>query len=399
MKADGLAAGKGVTVAPNVEPRRGGRGAPGRQARSATPADGGRRGALAGPEVCLLALTDGAGEGAAAGPGPQAARRRRPGPNTGGMGAYSPACLSPEAATDVLDRVLGPRGRAGLPRRAFRRDDAHAVGPKVLEFNCRFGDPETQVLVPRMPFRVGTLLHACATGRLAFEAGHAGFDEGAAVTVVSRAGVSGQLRTGLPISNVDAAESIDGVTVFHAGTARDAEGRLVTAAGRVLAVTGTGASLADACNRAYAVSTRSISTGCTSGPTSPPGPPRRRISDDDLLGRCARGVAVGAADHAASRLILEKFDIPHEVRISRRSATRTWSTGMLGPRSSEAWKVDLFDRVVGPPRSGGRRADGAAGDRYSIRDVTADGRERGARDHGSDAGRGSRSRRSASTRP
>ena len=61
-------------------------------------------------------------------------------------------------------------------------------GPKVLEFNCRFGDPETQVLLPRMPYRVGTLLHACATGRLAYEAGHAGFDDGAAVTVVLASG-------------------------------------------------------------------------------------------------------------------------------------------------------------------------------------------------------------------
>ena len=76
-----------------------------------------------------------------------------------------------------------------------------ADGPKVLEFNCRFGDPETQVLLPRMPFRVGTLLHACATGRLAFEAGHAGFDEGAAVTVVlASEGYPGSYPTGLPIT-------------------------------------------------------------------------------------------------------------------------------------------------------------------------------------------------------
>jgi phosphoribosylamine---glycine ligase len=128
-----------------------------------------------------------------------------------------------------------------------------ADGPKVLEFNCRFGDPETQVLLPRMPFRVGTLLHACATGRLAFEAGNAGFDEGAAVTVVLASdGYPGRYPTGLRISGVDAAEAIGGVTVFHAGTKRDAEGRLVTAGGRVLSVTGTGANLADACNRAYA---------------------------------------------------------------------------------------------------------------------------------------------------
>ena len=126
-------------------------------------------------------------------------------------------------------------------------------GPKVLEFNCRFGDPETQVLLPRMPHRVGTLLQACATGRLAFEVGHAGFDDGAAVTVVvASGGYPGPHATGLPITGVEDAGALDGVTVFHAGTARDADGRLVTAGGRVLSVTGTGATLAAARDRAYA---------------------------------------------------------------------------------------------------------------------------------------------------
>jgi phosphoribosylamine--glycine ligase len=126
-------------------------------------------------------------------------------------------------------------------------------GPKVLEFNCRFGDPEAQVLVPRMPYRVGSLLHACATGRLAFEAGHAGFDDGAAVAVVvASEGYPGSYPTGVPIHGVEAAEAVEGVTVFHAGTARDDAGQLVTAGGRVLSVTGVGASLAEARERAYA---------------------------------------------------------------------------------------------------------------------------------------------------
>jgi len=172
------------------------------------------------------------------------------------MGAYSPvAALSPEVGTQILDTVLAPVVEELRPYRGvlFAGMMLTADGPKVLEFNCRFGDPETQVLLPRMPFRVGTLLHACATGRLAFEAGHAGFDQGDAVTVVvASEGYPGSYPTGLPISGIEAAEAIDGVTVFHAGTARDAEGRLVTAGGRVLSVTGTGASLADACNRAYA---------------------------------------------------------------------------------------------------------------------------------------------------
>jgi phosphoribosylamine--glycine ligase len=126
-------------------------------------------------------------------------------------------------------------------------------GPKVLEFNCRFGDPETEALLPRMPYRVGTLLHACATGRLASEAGHAGFDDGAAVTVVlASAGYPGPCAAGVPIDGVEQAEAIAGVIVFHAGTARAADGRLISAGGRVLAVTGIGETIAEARDRAYA---------------------------------------------------------------------------------------------------------------------------------------------------
>jgi phosphoribosylamine--glycine ligase len=104
-----------------------------------------------------------------------------------------------------------------------------------------------------MPYQLGTLLHACATGRLAYEAGHAGFDDGAAVTVVMASeGYPRRPTTGVPITGVDDAEALEGVTVFHSGTARDAEGRLVTAGGRVLSVTGTGATIAEARGRAYA---------------------------------------------------------------------------------------------------------------------------------------------------
>jgi phosphoribosylamine-glycine ligase len=125
-------------------------------------------------------------------------------------------------------------------------------GPKVLEYNCRFGDPETEVLLPRMPYRVGSLLHACATGRLADESGHAGFDDGAAVTVVvASEGYPGSYPTGRPITGVGDALTHEGVTAFHAGTTRDAGGQLVTAGGRVLAVTGQGRTLSEARERAY----------------------------------------------------------------------------------------------------------------------------------------------------
>jgi phosphoribosylamine--glycine ligase len=259
VKADGLAAGKGVTVATDRE------AAIGAIDQSLTAGAFGPAGRtivveelLEGPEVSVFAVTDGKGNCVLL-DGAQDAKRvgdGDTGPNTGGMGAYSPVpALSPEMATEVLDTVLAPVVDELRPYRGvlFAGMMLTVDGPKVLEFNCRFGDPETQVLLPRMPFRVGTLLHACATGRLAFEAGHAGFDQGAAVTVViASKGYPGAYPTGVPITGVEAAEQIDGVTVFHAGTMRDADGRLVTAGGRVLSVTGTGANLADACNRAYA---------------------------------------------------------------------------------------------------------------------------------------------------
>jgi len=127
-----------------------------------------------------------------------------------------------------------------------------ADGPKVLEYNCRFGDPEAQVLLARMPTQVGTLLYACATGALAAQADPAHIDHGAAVTVVvASAGYPGAPRTGMSIDGVDEATLVPGVMVFHAGTAIDAEGRLVTAGGRVLAVTGTGPTIREARDRAY----------------------------------------------------------------------------------------------------------------------------------------------------
>jgi phosphoribosylamine--glycine ligase len=259
VKADGLAAGKGVTVATDREvaidaiERSLVAGAFGEAGRTIVVEE-----LLEGPEVSVFAVTDGKGNCVLLDAAQDAKRvgDGDTGPNTGGMGAYSPVpALSPEMATEILDTVLAPVVDELRPYRGvlFAGMMLTADGPKVLEFNCRFGDPETQVLLSRMPFRVGTLLHACATGRLASEAGHAGFDHGAAVTVVlASTGYPGSYPSGLPITGVEAAEAIDGVTVFHSGTARDGDGRLVTAGGRVLSVTGTGANLADACNRAYA---------------------------------------------------------------------------------------------------------------------------------------------------
>jgi phosphoribosylamine--glycine ligase len=213
---------------------------------------------LEGPEVSVFAVTDGKGNCVLLDAAQDAKRvgDGDTGPNTGGMGAYSPVpALDDETATTILDTAIAPVVDELRPYRGvlFAGMMLTADGPKVLEYNCRFGDPETQVLMARMPNRVGTLFHACATGRLAFEAGHAGFDEGAAVTVVAASeGYPGAYPTGLPIEGVEDANALEGVTVFHAGTARDREGRLVTAGGRVLAVTGAGATLSQARERAYA---------------------------------------------------------------------------------------------------------------------------------------------------
>jgi len=259
VKADGLAAGKGVTVATDrasavaaIEESLVG-GAFGDAGRTVLVEE-----ALEGPEVSVFAVTDGKGSCAllASAQDHKRVGDGDTGPNTGGMGAYSPVpILGPEVETHILDTVIAPVVDELSPYRGvlfagmMLTDD----GPKVLEFNCRFGDPETEVLMPRMPYHVGTLLHACATGRLAYEAGHAGVDDGAAVTVVmASGGYPGAYETGKVITGVEEADALDGVTVFHAGTARDSGGRLVTAGGRVLSVTGTGATIAEARERAYA---------------------------------------------------------------------------------------------------------------------------------------------------
>jgi phosphoribosylamine--glycine ligase len=257
VKADGLAAGKGVTVAGDraaavdaIEASLG--GAFGDAGRTVVVEE-----VLEGPEVSIFAVTDGKGSCVLLDAAADAKRvgDGDTGPNTGGMGAYSPVPQLDEGlTTHILDTILAPVVDELRPYRGvlFAGLMLTADGPKVLEFNCRFGDPETQVLLPRMPHRVGTLLQACATGRLAHEAGHAGFDDGAAVTVVlASGGYPGPYETGLPIEGVEVAESLEGVTVFHAGTARDADRVLVTAGGRVLSVTGQGRTLSEARDRAY----------------------------------------------------------------------------------------------------------------------------------------------------
>jgi phosphoribosylamine---glycine ligase len=180
------------------------------------------------------------------------------GPNTGGMGAYSPLPdLSDELVDELRRAVLEPTV-AELARRGVRYQGVlyagltlTADGPRVLEFNCRFGDPEAQAILPRMSTDLADLAWSTAEGTLA---GHkVGWDPRPCVTVVlASGGYPGSYRKGLEVDGLQAAAARPGVHVFHAGTALDPAGRVRTTGGRVLAVTALGDDLADARARAYA---------------------------------------------------------------------------------------------------------------------------------------------------
>ena len=245
VKDDGLAAGKGVIVTTD-------RDAAVRHAASC------RRVIveefLDGPEVSLFALSD----GTSVLPFEPAQDFKRvgdgdTGPNTGGMGAYTPLPWAPDGLTDeVVRTVIQPTveelRRRGTPfvGLVYAGLALTSRGLRVVEFNCRFGDPETQPLLTRLRTPLYGVLHDAATGNLA---GHPPLEwgSGAAVgVVVAAAGYPEAPRTGDPISGAD----LEGV--FHAGTALDADGRLVSAGGRVLTVVGTGETLAEARDAAYA---------------------------------------------------------------------------------------------------------------------------------------------------
>jgi phosphoribosylamine--glycine ligase len=249
VKDDGLAAGKGVVVTDDRDTALAHAAASGRVVVEEH---------LSGPEVSLFCLTD--GHDVVALQPAQDFKRLGDGdvgPNTGGMGAYSPLPWAPAGlAADVVDLVVQPvvdelrhRGTpfvgvvyAGLaltPR-----------GPRVIEFNARFGDPETQVVLARLRSPLGRLLHAAAVGHLA-EQEPLRWDDGAAVTVVVAAeGYPGAPRTGDVVGGLDAVAALDGVAVHHAGT-RLVGGQVVSAGGRVLCLTATGTDLAEARERAY----------------------------------------------------------------------------------------------------------------------------------------------------
>ncbi len=258
VKADGLAAGKGVIVCATQD-----------EARAAldTMFDGsfGSAGSaivieefLEGEEASFFALTD----GTTVVPFGSAQDHKRvgdgdTGPNTGGMGAYSPAAvLTPELEARAMDEIVRPTVDAlaaqGTPYSGILYAGLMltAEGPKLIEYNVRFGDPECQVLMMRLESDLLELMYAVARGRLA-EADPPLFSDGAALTVVMAAnGYPDSPETGGAIGGLDRAGG-EGVRIFHAGTALN-DGRLVARGGRVLNVTAAGGSVGEARDRAYA---------------------------------------------------------------------------------------------------------------------------------------------------
>ena len=250
VKADGLAAGKGVVVTED---------------RAAAVAHARACGTvvieefLDGPEVSVFALSD----GATAVPLLPAqdfkrARDGDEGPNTGGMGAYAPLpwaapALGSQAMAEVIAPAVAEMRRRGTPYTGLLYAGLclTAAGIRVVEFNARFGDPETQVVLDRLATPLGGLLHAAAAGGLA-GAGPLRWAPGAAVTVVIAAeGYPGAPAQGDPIEGVDDAERDESAYVLQAGTAMSGAGSLVSAGGRVLNVVGTGPALAAARAAAY----------------------------------------------------------------------------------------------------------------------------------------------------
>jgi phosphoribosylamine--glycine ligase len=258
IKADGLCAGKGVLVAEN---------------QSAAEAfvrgsleqnelgSGGKRlmfeEALEGKELSFIILTDGHRYAPLV---PTRDHKRvfdgNQGPNTGGMGAYSADELLPDQllrtiTADIVEPTLRGLAADGIPYQGFLYIGLMLTksGPKVLEFNCRLGDPETQAITTRMDFDLAEVLQDVASGRL--DPAELQWKQGASVCVVlASGGYPGKFETGKKITGLAEAGSIPDVEVFHAGTKREGDS-LVTSGGRVLGVTATAASLDAAAAKAY----------------------------------------------------------------------------------------------------------------------------------------------------
>lgn len=258
VKADGLAAGKGVIICATLQ-----------EAETAihqtlTEKMFGKAGGkilieecLEGEEVSVLAFVD--GEKAVLLPTARDHKRvfdGDKGPNTGGMGAFSPAPIENKAFLETsLKKIFAPTIKELNRRGICYRGVLYAglmltkTGPKVLEFNCRFGDPETQVILPRLKGSLISAMQACIDGNLRTE--HAAcLPESCACVVMAAGGYPGSYKKGDIISGLDAAATLKDVMIFHAGTKLEKE-KVVTAGGRALGIAALGANLASAVKRAY----------------------------------------------------------------------------------------------------------------------------------------------------
>ena len=262
VKADGLAAGKGVVVPETLEEARQavigflGEHEPGVSGSTILIEE-----RLFGTEVSVFAFIDGETVSAEI----AACDYKRvgdgdSGPNTGGMGAYSPPEFwQPDLAARIRREILEPTARAmvaeGCPYRGvlYAGLMVTSEGPKVIEFNCRFGDPETQVILPRLTTDLATICRATADGRLADVQVTWGGPAHVCVVIAS-GGYPEHYETGFPISGI--AQPASAGIVFHAGTGSGPSGDIVTAGGRVLSAVGSGATMSAARDQAYELASR-----------------------------------------------------------------------------------------------------------------------------------------------
>lgn len=258
VKADGLAAGKGVVVASSVEEALVAVDACFSGVFGAAGAEVVIEDCLIGEEASFFAITDGIDVlPLAAAQDHKRVGDGDTGPNTGGMGAYSPTPVVDEAMEmRIMDEIVVPTVRCLAKRGTpfvgvlFAGLMIEEDGPKLIEYNVRFGDPETEVLLPRLKSDLLELMLASAEGRLSGNI--ANFDDRTALTVVMAAnGYPGSYRKGSRIEGLDEAAALPDVSVFHAGTA-EKNGEIVSNGGRVLAITALGTSVSEAQAKAYA---------------------------------------------------------------------------------------------------------------------------------------------------
>ena len=259
IKADGLAAGKGVVVAETLEDAE----AAVRNCFDGAFGDAGStvviEECMTGPECSLLAfVSNGKAHCMATAQDHKRAFDGDKGPNTGGMGVYSPVPIVTDdemaSMVDIMERAA-----TATAREPFASDYRGVLyggfmltpqGPKVVEYNVRFGDPETQVVLPRLESDLVDIMMAVAEGRpddieLAWS------DSWAVCVVLASEGYPGSYEKGKVILGIDEAEELEGVTVFHAGTALNSDGELITAGGRVLNVVALGSTFEEAREQAY----------------------------------------------------------------------------------------------------------------------------------------------------